>query len=109
MINVSQKFPTYTCISKYSKIVEVTYRLLSLGAVNPIIIDATGLKVYEKSECKTRKHGKVKRRIWCKLHLAVDVSTHEVIAAEVSADCAYDTEIGHHILENKGIVYSIQP
>ncbi len=31
-----------------------------------------------------RKYGKENRHIWRKLHLAVDVSTHEVIAAEVS-------------------------
>ncbi|PCS23585.1 Mobile element protein [Candidatus Enterovibrio escicola] len=31
-----------------------------------------------------RKQGKEKRRTWRKLHLTVDVFTHEVITAEVS-------------------------
>ncbi|ATF09144.1 Mobile element protein [Candidatus Enterovibrio altilux] len=26
-----------------------------------------------------------KRRVWCKLHLTVDINTHEIIAAELSA------------------------
>jgi len=33
-----------------------------------------------------RKHGKEKHRTWRKLHLAIDVGTHEVIVAEVSLD-----------------------
>ena len=31
-----------------------------------------------------KKHGGEKRRTWRKLHLAVDVDTHEVIAAKVT-------------------------
>ncbi len=31
-----------------------------------------------------KKHGVEKRRTWRKLHLAVDVDTHEVIAAKVT-------------------------
>ncbi|PCS21915.1 Mobile element protein [Candidatus Enterovibrio escicola] len=63
---------------------EVKYRLLTRGTVVHIVIDATDLKVYGEGEWKTRKHSKVNRRIWRKLHFAFDVSTHEVIAAEVS-------------------------
>ncbi len=72
-----------------------------------------------------RKRGKAKRRIWRKLHLAIDMSTYEVIPAEVSlvfvgnkevlptllnslrrkiqqisADGAYDTRACHHVLRN---------
>ncbi|PCS21137.1 Mobile element protein [Candidatus Enterovibrio escicola] len=41
---------------------------------------------------KTRKHGKENQHIWCKLHLAVDVFIHKVIAAEVSLVFLGDTE-----------------
>ncbi len=50
------------------------------------------VKVYRESECKTRKHGKENRHIWCKLHLAVDVYTHEVIAVGVSLVLVDDNE-----------------
>ncbi|PCS22070.1 Transposase [Candidatus Enterovibrio escicola] len=50
--------------------------MLSRGSVPHVVIDTTGLKVYGESEWKTHKHGKQKRCIWRKLHLAVDVSTH---------------------------------
>ncbi len=52
LMNVQLKFPTYTCISQYSKTVKVKYRLPSLGAIAHVIVDAIGLKVCDESECK---------------------------------------------------------
>ena len=81
-----------------------------------------------------RKHGKEKRRIWRKLHLAVDTHTHEVVSAvmslvnvadnealptllnplrrkiaQVSADGAYDTKACHELLRHKGCKATIPP
>ena len=81
-----------------------------------------------------RKHGKEKRRVWRKLHLAVDATTHAIVAAEtsleniadnevlptllnplrrkieqVSGDGAYDTRECHALLKNKGIKATIPP
>ena len=73
----------HLCISKRAKTVDIKYRVPSQGPVAHLVIDATGLKVYGEGEWKIRKHGKEKRRVWRKLHLAVDATTHAVIAAEV--------------------------
>jgi len=40
-----------------------------------------------------KKHGAEKRRTWRKLHLAVDVETHEAISAEVSLVSVGDNEV----------------
>ena len=40
-----------------------------------------------------RKHGKEKRRVWRKLHLAIYAATQENIAAEVGLDCVGDNEV----------------
>ncbi len=48
------------------------------------MIDSTGLKVFGEGEWKVKKHGKERRRIWRKLHLAVDSNTHEIICADLS-------------------------
>ena len=45
-----------------------------------LVVDATGLKVYEKGEWKARKQGKSKRRTWRKTHLGFDEKTGEVMA-----------------------------
>jgi hypothetical protein len=85
-----------------------------------LAVDATGLKVYGEGEWKVRVHGKDKRRVWRKLHLAVDTGTgalhaHALTVSEASdggeregllartaapvaavcADKAYDSFDGH--------------
>lgn len=99
-----------------------------------LVIDATGLKVYGQGKWKIRKHGKEKRRVWRKLHLAVDAQTHAIVAAEVSletvgdndllptllnplrrkieqvsADGAYDTKECQTLLKKKGVRATIPP
>lgn len=49
------------------------------GPVHPAV-DATGLKVHGEGEWKVRVHGKDKRRVWRKLHLAVDTRTGDLCA-----------------------------
>lgn len=112
----------------------VKYRLPSKSTVTHLVTDATGLKVFGEGEWKQCKHGKDKRRVWRKLHLAVDAPTHEVIAAEVSlenvadnevlptllnplrrwlhqasGDGAYDTQECHQLLLKKGSKAAIPP
>ena len=134
LMDVPLSSPDYTCISKRSKTVQVQYRNKSRGCIRHIAIDATGLKVFGEGEWKVKKHGNEKRRTWRKLHLAVDVDTHEVISAEVSlvnvgdsevlptllnplrrkihavsGDGAYDTKECHKVLQRKGITPLIPP
>ena len=134
LLNVPLKSPDYSCISKRAKTVLVRYQLPSQGPIAHLVIDSTGLKVFSEGEWKTRKHGKEKRRIWRKVHMAVDAQSHVVIAAEVSlvqvadnevmptlikplrrkikqvsADGAYDTRDCHALLKRRGIKATIPP
>ncbi len=63
------------------------------GPVTHLVIDATGLKVFGEGKWKQRKYGQEQRRVWRKLHLAVDAQTHEAIAAEVSLESVGDSEV----------------
>ncbi len=58
-----------------------------------MVIDSTGLKVFGEGEWKVRKHGAEKRRVWRKLHLAVDPVTHDIVAAEISLENDHDVEV----------------
>nr|VXZ81194.1 Transposase DDE domain [Klebsiella pneumoniae] len=83
---------------------------------------------------ESQKHGRERRRIWRKLHLAVDSKTHEIICADLSlnnvtdseafpglirqthrkiraasADGAYDTRLCHDELRRKKISALIPP
>jgi hypothetical protein len=55
-----------------------------------LAVDATGLKVYGEGEWKVRVHGKDKRRVWRKLHLAVDTRTGALCAHALTASEAPD-------------------
>ncbi len=104
------------------------------GVKSHTVIDSTGLKVFGEGEWKVKKHGQERRRIWRKLHLAVDSKTHEIICADLSlnnvtdseafpglirqthrkiraasADGAYDTRLCHDELRRKKISALIPP
>ncbi len=96
LMSVPLRSPNYTSISKRSKTVKVKYKKKSKGLVRHIAIDSTGLKVSSEGEWKVKKHGAEKRRTWRKLHLAVDVDTHDVVSAEVSLVNVGDSEVLPH-------------
>ena len=89
-------------------------------------------KFMVKGERKVKKHGNDgKRRVWGKLHIAVDISTHEIVTAvfnvtdaevfpyllrqtlckiiEISGDGAYDTRNCHNTIRIKRAVPLIPP
>ncbi len=84
LMNVPLCAPDYSRVSKRARTVKVSYRQPAKGRITDLVIDSTGLKVFGEGEWKVRKHGAEKRRVWRKLHLAVDPATHDIVAAEVS-------------------------
>ena len=67
-----------------------------------------GLKVYGEGEWEVKIHGTDgKRRMWRKLHLAVNADTNDIIAVELSlshvtdtdTDTDTDTEVFPHLLK----------
>ncbi len=51
-----------------------------------VVIDATGLKVYGAGEWLVEKHDERGARTWRKLHLAVNPSTGEILASELTSN-----------------------
>jgi transposase len=49
-----------------------------------LLVDSTGIKVRGEGEWHARKHGGPRRRVWRKVYLAVDETTLEVRAVEVT-------------------------
>jgi hypothetical protein len=84
LMNVPLRCPDYTSVSKRAKSVNVSFKTFTRGEIAHLVIDSTGLKVFGEGEWKVKKHGKERRRIWRKLHLAVDSKTHEIICADLS-------------------------
>uniref|UniRef100_UPI0018C1D8DC IS5 family transposase n=1 Tax=Vibrio anguillarum TaxID=55601 RepID=UPI0018C1D8DC len=92
--------PHYTCISRRAKQVEISFKPKTSGVIRHLAIDATGLKVYGEGEWKVKKHGTDgKRRVWRKLHIAVDTDTHEIIATELSLSNVTNIEVLPNLLK----------
>ncbi|MEL2271659.1 IS5 family transposase, partial [Klebsiella pneumoniae] len=84
--------PDYSCVSRQAKSVNVSFKTPTRGEIAHLVIDSTGLKVFGEGEWKVKKHGQERRRIWRKLHLAVDSKTHEIICADLSLNNVTDSE-----------------
>jgi hypothetical protein len=65
-----------------------------------IAVDSTGIKVEKAGGWIERKHGKKKH--YMKLHFAVNVETHEVVAMEVSTDDVHDVRALPGLVEGSG-------
>ena len=65
-----------------------------------IALDSSGIKVEKAGGWIERVHGKRKRYV--KLHFAVRVDTHEVVAMEVTTDDVHDSEAAPALLEGAG-------
>ncbi len=91
-MNVPLRCPDYSCVSRRAKPVNVSFKTPTRGEIAHLVIDSTGLKVFGEGEWKVKKHGKERRRIWRKLHLAVDSKTHEIICAGLSLNNVTDSE-----------------
>ncbi|UJB68738.1 IS5 family transposase [Acaryochloris sp. 'Moss Beach'] len=94
--------PDHSTVFRRMGKLEVTLPILNREQARHVVIDSTGVKVYGEGEWKVRQHGISKRRTWRKLHLAVDETTGEILAAVVSTNDWGDSEILPDLLEQIG-------
>jgi hypothetical protein len=83
MMAVDLPVPDHTTLCRRAAIIRITPPKRAEGPLH-LVLDSTGLKVYGEGEWKVRRHGDSKRRIWLKLHPAVDPQAHEIRAAMVT-------------------------
>ena len=78
--------PDYTLLCKRQKGLNVALptKELKAGENINIVVDSTGLKVFGEGEWKTRRHGYTKRRVWRKLHLAINSNTQAIEAFKLT-------------------------
>jgi Transposase DDE domain len=63
-----------------------------------IAVDSSGIKVTNRGEWLSRKHG-VERRGWLKLHVAVDTRSGQVLSMEVTEEDVHDTRMLKPLIE----------
>lgn len=137
LTGVSLPVPDYTTLCRRAQNLAVRLPVRPSERARHVVIDSTGLKIFGEGEWKVRKHGAGKRRVWRKLHVAVDEASGEVLALEMtdgdaadgpllpglvetseqtggaidqaSGDGAYDSWANDQFLTGKGIVATLPP
>ena len=91
--------PEHSTVSRRKGRLSIALPVVPKSGSVHLVVDSTGVKVYGEGEWKTRQHGVSKRRTWRKLHLGVDESTGEILAAVVSTNDVHDSEVFSDLLE----------
>jgi hypothetical protein len=99
LMHVELPIPDHSTVSRRLGRLEIPLAILEPQQSRHVVIDSTGIKVYGEGEWKVRQHGVSKRRTWLKLHLAVDETTGEILAAVVSTNDWADSEILPELVE----------
>ncbi len=132
LMKIDLPVPDYSTVSRRQGSLAVS--LPACKRARHVVIDATGLKVYGAGEWHVQKHQSGRRRAWRKLHLGVDETTKEIVAAEVttsnvheslmlpklleqipgrvcqvSGDGAYDTRACYEAIHRRGALATIPP
>lgn len=93
------KAPHYTLLSKRQQTLKVNLKKYQPRKRGPLhlVIDSTGLKIYGEGEWKIKIHGKGRKCVWHKIHLAVDSATHTIVQAVLTGagiqDCQGFTQL----------------
>ncbi len=92
-LGLNLKIPDYTTLSIRQKklAVPLPQKRAHGGPLN-LVIDSTGLKVFGEGEWKVRQHGYVNKRLWRKLHLAINHETQMIEACELTGLSVQDCE-----------------
>jgi hypothetical protein len=85
ILKLKLKAPHYTLACKRQKHLRVDLpKGLRNGEGLHIVVDSTGLKVFGEGEWKVRQYGCVTKRLWRKLHLAINSKTQMIEASELT-------------------------
>src|ERR687897_1247849 len=86
LLDVGIGIPDHTTFSRRSPGLALAGSLAQAQRTGPVhvVIDSTGLKVYGAGEWLAEQHGERGKRMWRKLHLAVDPDSGEILASELT-------------------------
>lgn len=89
---LSWSVPDFSTLSRRQNTLNVAIPYRAKEGLH-LLIDSTGIKVEGEGEWLRRKHGGSKRRIWRKIHIAVDEQTLEIRAVEVTSSAIGDAPV----------------
>ncbi len=115
LMNLDLPVPDFSTLSRRTSSLNIKLPQYKLSKNTTIMIDSTGLKVYEAGEWAKRKRGYNRHKMWRKLHIVIDGDTQEIIACDLTpnsvnsdyqkliGDRGYDKWKVYDFLDCKGI------
>ena len=85
--------PDFSTLCRRQKTLAVQLPYRSSNGPLHLLIDSTGIKVRGEGEWHARKHGGSRRRVWRKVHLAMDEATLQVRAIEITGSGVGDAPV----------------
>lgn len=99
--NLQLKVPCYTQMSRRASSIKLPEIKIIPGQKVNLAFDSTGLKVFGEGEWKVRMHGASKRRVWRKLHVAVDTETLLIAGVSLTKNSIDDAQVAVQMLTEK--------
>ena len=93
--------PHYSTLSDRSEGLEIIRQTEQIEPGSHVIVDASGVKIYGAGQWQETKHGFQKRRIWRRLHIALD-EKHQLIAATMTTIHEGDSSQVPDLLDQRG-------
>lgn len=88
---LSLRIPDYTTLCRRSGSLKISFKgFQSVTEARHVLVDSTGIQVLGEGEWKVWKHGQYRRKIWRKLHLAIDADRQMILSAAVSESQRHD-------------------
>ena len=99
LLEVPLPTPDYSTLSRRARLLRLSLATHYPQQIAHLVIDSTGLKLYGEGEWKVRVHGWAKSRTWRKLHVSIDASTQQVVAALVTNKDVVDPRVLPRLLK----------
>jgi hypothetical protein len=99
LMGLDWRVPDFSTLCRRQKTLVVDIASRRSSEPLHLLIDSTGIKVEGEGEWHVRKHGVSSRRVWCKVHLAIDERTLEVCAVEVTSSNVGDAPMLPELLD----------
>ena len=99
LMGLDWRVPDFSTLCRRQKSLVVDIASRGSGEALHLLIDSTGIKVEGEGEWHARKHGGTNRRVWRKIHLAIDEQTLEVCAVEVTSSNVGDAPMLPELLD----------
>ena len=97
LMGLKLDIPDHTTLSRRSKTIQIS-KIHPASKNSVVIIDSTGLKVLGETEWMNYKHGTRQRKIWRKLHIAVN-GNGNILSSRLTTHRASDSSAVNQILQ----------